>query len=422
MTAGESMSKGKARSYAFASALTYLMFLMFAMTTDAVGEIIKLARVELGLSNIQASAFHWATMAAIAVSGMFLGFLADRFGRKRTIVIGLGLYGVASALFSGGSAFHYYLTLLFVSGLAIGIFKTAALALIGDLSSSTEDHTARMNAVEGFFGVGAILGPLLVVYLSSQGMAWTYVYLIAAGLCALMIVAALLCEYPKSVVSSEKPATAMQSVRLLGNPYAVGFSLGIALYVMCETAIFVWMPTFLEGYAGGRIDTWFAVYAVMIFFVLRAAGRFLGVWVLRRVRWTIVMAAFSAVIFLCFLASSLFGQSVALYLLPASGLVMSMIYPTLNSKGISCLHKNRHGAAAGLILFFTAAAAALGPLAMAYVADELGGGDMRAGFVLATAFAGLLFAVCLWNWRYDPAGAVLSAADRTDYANADASS
>ena len=39
------------------------------------------------------------------------------------------------------------------------------------------------------------------------------------------------------------------------------------------------------------------------------------------------------------------------------GLFMSMIYPTLNSKGISCFPKTEHGAIAGVILFFTAAAA-----------------------------------------------------------------
>ena len=48
---------------------------------------------------------------------------------------------------------------------------------------------------------------------------------------------------------------------------------------------------------------------------------------------------------------------------------MSIMYPTLNSKGISCFPKSQHGAAAGVILFFTAAAAALGPLAMAAVSD-----------------------------------------------------
>ena len=46
-----------------------------------------------------------------------------------------------------------------LSGVAIGIFKTGALALIGDISRSTKEHTSIMNTVEGFFGVGSIIGP-----------------------------------------------------------------------------------------------------------------------------------------------------------------------------------------------------------------------------------------------------------------------
>ena len=143
MTSSPDTSDGMRASYRLVSALTYAMFFMFAMTTDAVGEIIKIARVDMNLSNIEASAFHWATMIAIASSGIALGFLADRFGRKRTIIGGLALYGLASALFMTGHSFQLYLSLLFVTGLAIGVFKTSALALVGDLASSTGDHTAR---------------------------------------------------------------------------------------------------------------------------------------------------------------------------------------------------------------------------------------------------------------------------------------
>ncbi|MFZ9183612.1 MAG: enoyl-CoA hydratase-related protein, partial [Hylemonella sp.] len=47
----------------------------------------------------------------------------------------------------------------------IGIFKSGALALIGDISSSTRQHASNMNLVEGFFGVGAIVGPAIVTML-----------------------------------------------------------------------------------------------------------------------------------------------------------------------------------------------------------------------------------------------------------------
>jgi fucose permease len=78
-----------------------------------------------------------------------------------------------------------------------------------------------------------------------------------------------------------------------------------------------------------------------------------------------------------------------------SRLFMSVIYPSINSKGISCFPKSEHGAVAGVILFFTCLSAVLGPLAMGAVSDAMG--HPKYGFVLATRFAGLLFVGLLLN-------------------------
>jgi fucose permease len=85
-----------------------------------------------------------------------------------------------------------------------------------------------------------------------------------------------------------------------------------------------------------------------------------------------VLALFSGCILVCFVASVARGVSWAVYLLPLSGLFMSIIYPTISSKGISCLPKSEHGAGAGVILFFTCASAVLAPLAMGAVSDTFG--------------------------------------------------
>ena len=68
---------------------------------------------------------------------------------------------------------------------------------------------------------------------------------------------------------------------------------------------------------------------------------------------------------------------------------MSVIYPTVNSKGISCVPKSDHGAAAGVILFYTCLSAVLAPLAIGAISDAMGGPIY--GFMLATGFAALLF-------------------------------
>jgi len=391
--------------------LTYLMFMMFAMTTDSVGKIIPEVIKEFHLSNVAAGAFHYAPMTAIALAAIFLGYLADKLGRKKTIILGLVLFALNSYLFAIGNTFLFFLALLVISGAAIGIFKTGALALVGDISLSTSEHTATMNTVEGFFGVGAIIGPAIVTKLLASGFSWKWLYVIAGTICALLIATALLVKYPKTVKTVDEPIDLKRTMSMMKNPYALGFSLGIFLYVAAECAVYVWMPTLLESYAGSF--ALLATYALSAFFILRAIGRFLGAWIVARYNWTSVMALFSLAILICFAGAIAGGLSYAIWLLPLSGLFMSMIYPTLNSKGISCFPKTEHGAVAGVILFFTCAAAAVGPLAMGVVSDVFG--HPKYGFVLAMLFAALLFVGLLLNWIYNPSRERLATLDSSEY-------
>jgi fucose permease len=513
--------------------LTFLMFMMFAMTTDSVGQVIPEVIKEFNLSNTAAGAFHYATMTAIALSAIALGYLADKLGRKKTIILGLVLFALNSYLFAVGKSFGFFLTLLVISGAAIGVFKTGALALIGDISRSTSEHTTTMNTVEGFFGVGAIIGPFIVTALLAARVSWQWLYVIAGTICVLLIVTAALVKYPATIKTADEPIDLRRTMGMMRSPYALGFSLGIFFYVATECAIYVWMPTLLgsttlsaaevkdlpalarrlkqpsrsfDVWLSGQLSTnsraalarWtgqrsdqevvqqallndlntnvilgaaifepgrFAgvalrdetrqlsgqnpkrgdlarlnrllledalpaelsrnplltrtfgflamLYALTAFFVLRAAGRFMGAWVLARFKWSSVMALFGLAILACFIGAVAGGLWCTVWLLPLSGLFMSMIYPTLNSKGISCFPKSEHGAVSGVILFFTCTAAALGPLAMGAVSDAFG--HPRYGFVLATLFAAVLFAGLLLNWMYDPARERLATVESSEY-------
>jgi fucose permease len=395
-------------------ALVCLMFFTFAMTTDAVGSVIPAVIAEFSLSMTAASAFQYATMAGIAAGALLLGFLADRVGRKRTVIVGLGLYGAASLVFAVSDRFGAFVMLLALSGLGISVFKIGALALVGDVSASTTSHTRFMNTIEGFFAVGAIVGPAVVATLVAQGLSWKWLYVAAAAICVLLVAIASRVRYPETTRSAAERATVREVVGVLSDPVALGVSALVMFYVAVEVAVYVWMPTYLLGY-GGSV-AWLPAYALTLFFMLRAAGRFLGAWLLAHVSWTAALAIVGAAIFLCFLGSLAFGVDAAAWLLPLSGLFMSIVYPTLNSKGISCFPKSQHGAAAGVILFFTAAAAALGPLAMGAISDAYG--TTEAGFVLATVLAFLMLAGLVGNWLLDPFGRRLRTSDRDDYGRA----
>lgn len=406
--------------------LTYLMFMMFAMTSDSVGEIIKEVKRVFEVTNAQASLMHSLFMVGVAFSGLFLGFLADKFGRKSTIILGLAMFAVSCYLFLLGETFEFILGLITLSGLAVGVFKTAALALIGDISTSTKEHTGTMNGAEAFFGVGAIIGPLLVAWLIRQGVDWQYLYVLAGGLCSVLIILAWKADYPdhSKGASPKEPINVIRSIKLLLNPYAMGFSVGAFLYVAAESAIYVWMPSYLMCEAvsveqmfscyNSDFDQTLAIYAVSVFFSLRALGRFIGIWMMQHFNWALVLLLFSAAMTLCFVGGLIGGKAWALYLFPSTGIFMSVIYPTFNSKGISCFPKHEHGTVAGVILFFTAAGAAAGPLLMGLVSDA-NGGDAKYGFMVASVFSILLFIGLLYNYLFNPTQTRLAHIEQSEY-------
>ena len=105
------------------------------------------------------------------------------------------------------------------------------------------------------------------------GLSWKWLYVIAGGICVLLMVIAVLVRYPDTA----KPTGGggqRGTAGAMKNPYVLAFSLGVFLYGGVEAAIYVWMPTLLAGYQGSA--TSLATYSISIFFLLRAVGRFLG--------------------------------------------------------------------------------------------------------------------------------------------------
>jgi fucose permease len=123
---------------------------------------------------------------------------------------------------------------------------------------------------------------------------------------------------------------------------------------------------------------------------------------------------FCLAISICFVGGLMAGKQIALYLFPLSGFFMSLVYPTFNSKGISCFPKNQHGTIAGVILFFTAAGAAFGPFVMGIVSD-INGGDAKYGFYVASVFSVLLSVLAIVNLLKRPAETRLAEIERSEY-------
>jgi MFS family permease len=88
-----------------------------------------------------------------AIFGLVAGFLADRFGRKQIIIVGLVMLGVSFALLGLYPSAFSVLVYLVISGVAWGFLIVIYLAVPGDV--------AFPGSREKFYAVGAII-PLLI--------------------------------------------------------------------------------------------------------------------------------------------------------------------------------------------------------------------------------------------------------------------
>ncbi len=98
----------------------------------------------LAMSLVPETGFQWVRYVFIAVFGLVAGVMADRFGRKQPIIIGLATLGIGFFLVSFNP-----IIFLALSGITWGSFFVVFLAVPGDLSLP--------NSREKFYALGYVL-------------------------------------------------------------------------------------------------------------------------------------------------------------------------------------------------------------------------------------------------------------------------
>ena len=198
-----------------------------------------------------------------------------------------------------------------------------------------------MNTVEGFFGIGSIIGPALLARLLTAGVSWKWLYVIAGTMCVLLVAIALLGQATRSTMqASEEPIDLRrthgrdeESVRAGLLARSVPLRRHRVRHLCLDADAARGLPR-----SGG-----FACRLQHFDFLLPArGGRFVGGWMLQPLFAGRPCSRCSAPRF--WPASSAqcrAAPEVAVYLLPISGLFMSVIYPDHQFQGHQLLPEIR---------------------------------------------------------------------------------
>ncbi len=215
--------------------LCALVILLEGFDLQAAGVSAPRLAPAFHLIPAQMGAFLGASAIGVFLAAVLGGFLADRFGRKLVIVIGVLLFGISSisTLFATG------LGMLMLSRFFTGLGLGAAMPVVIALTSDHSPAHLKKRAV-GFIYCSIPIGGLLssvVMMIGAFGNNWKPVYLIG-GIAPIIIAPLLAFFLPKEepVLSKKGTESKASGSNLLSGIFGKGQG---------STTISIWMATFL---------------------------------------------------------------------------------------------------------------------------------------------------------------------------------
>ncbi|SFP83958.1 Predicted arabinose efflux permease, MFS family [Amycolatopsis arida] len=178
-----------------------------------------------------------AYLGVQVVAMLVTGAASARFGAKRTVLLGLSLIVVATALCAAAGSIDQLVGLRAVWGLGNAFFIATALSVI--VGAATGGQAGAILLYEAALGLGLSVGPLLGAVLGS--VSWRGPFL---GTAVLMAAALLLCAvFLRTDAHRPRPGVRLlDPLRALGHVGLLRTSIGSALYTAAFFAVLAWSP------------------------------------------------------------------------------------------------------------------------------------------------------------------------------------
>ena len=209
---------------------------------------------EWSLGPLDLSKLFGAGLVATVLGSIFLSPLADRFGRRPLILLGLGL----SILGMAASALAPDMTTLiiarFVTGLAVGLLLPTINTLVAE-AVPREERSLSVAFMQAGFGVGAGVGGLLSVGLLGL-WGWPAVFLLGA-VASVIVAIAVAMKMPESAAYGVQAASTQESAAAKGRLRDIAVPIGLAgvAFFCCLLSFYFisnWTPKLLVD--GGMGD------------------------------------------------------------------------------------------------------------------------------------------------------------------------
>jgi MFS transporter, FHS family, L-fucose permease len=243
---------------------------------DAMGPMSDAVKNDYKISNVAATLLSFFVFIAFAAFSVPGGLLATRIGKKKLLLLGLGLNAVAVLIPTLHSpTFPVLLGCIFMLGVGITFLQVAGNPIMRDVSAEG-GYSRNLSFAQGIKGLGSTASTYMVTSAAFvalfQGMGWRGSFPIFFAFMALGFVTVAFLRIEET--TPDTPPSIGSSLGLLKDPVFFMAVLGIFLYVGAEASMGRFLKPILHDI--GLDEATVSKFGPAMFFLLLTIGRLVG--------------------------------------------------------------------------------------------------------------------------------------------------
>ena len=343
--------------------LNYSLVIIMGLGWNLIGPSLPAMRAEFSLSLASVGVVFPLATLGFALAVTISGYVVDGYGRRPALIgaslmLGIGYLG-------WGLAPHWAIMAVFMIFTGAGLGCVDIITNVTASDASSGNRVADLNRLHMFFGLSAVLSPLLIGL--SLDFNWRLPMLAIGVLGFACLPMAMRVELPQAA-NLERLSRA-NVLPLARNGVIVTVTAVLVLYIWVELSMIGWGVTYLtevfqEPY--GR-----STAVVSLFWGAIFLGRLAMMWLARHLSTELALQIPLIVSVPLFLLLGLAPSAPVVYVVVfLLGLCVAPIFPTMFALALQRFPR-RPGTVAILLLLGAAAGGILPPYAMGFVAETL---------------------------------------------------
>ncbi|MEO5952856.1 MAG: MFS transporter [Chloroflexia bacterium] len=229
-------------SLRFQIGLSFFAFILIGSNDAALGILLPSMQGFYGIDKATISIMFIASVSGYLISAFSSGLLVERLGLRNYMLLGTLVFGFGVSMLALAVPFPVIVAISVLTGFGVAILDAGLNSYIAGLPNST----AALNYLHAFYGLGALLGPLVATGILQVGLAWNVVYYIWVVICVILFVGFfLIFKDGRAEQPARQPGEGNVMRDMLHLPVVWIGALFLLVYVGLEVSLGAWGYSFL---------------------------------------------------------------------------------------------------------------------------------------------------------------------------------